>query len=1139
MKISVSISLLAVVMALNIQASTVPLDTNAAPHPGINARLFRYPTVSATQIAFVYAGDIWVAPKSGGYAQRLSSPKGEELFPRFSPDGTEIAFSGNYDGNMDIYVMSAFGGLPRRVTYHGSPDRVLGWYPDGKNLLFASMRTSEKDRFNKLFKVSAEGGLPEQLPIPYGEFGAISPDAKTLAYTPISVDFSTWKRYRGGMNPDIWLFDLKTSKAKNISHDDAADTQPMWHENTLYFLSDRDKNKRANIWAYDTKKEKFRQVTFFEDFDIHFPGIGEDEIVFENGGRLYLLDLKTEKHREVEIRVLTDKATLKPRLEDVSKYIHRSSVSPAGKRMVVEARGDLFTVPAEHGITRNITRSSGVAERFPSWSPDAKWIAYFTDRSGEYELAIRPGDGSGPGQILTKLGPGFRYGPNWSPDSKKIVFIDQAMRIHLHDIDKKETKEIDRQIWQYHGGLSAFSFSWSSDSRWLAYAGDQTNLNSAIVIYDTKNAKRHQVTSGFYDDDMPAFDPDGKYLYFRSGRSFEPVYSDMDDTWVYPNSKKLLVVTLRKDLPSPLAPRNDDELQKDKEKEKAHKEKEKADEPEKKKQPPQLDDKKDDAAELKPEKTKDEKKTDEKSTEKSETKTEPKPAKAVEIDFADFERRAVVLPAKPGYYSDIAAVSGKLLYRRLSRAGASEDKTPLLFYDLEKREEKTIVDDVDDAILAANRDKLLVRKAGSYSIIDVKESQKLDKKLRTTGLETIIDPAAEWKQLFTDAWRIERDYFYDPGMHGVNWKNMRDRYGAMLPDAVTRWDVNYLLGELIGELNSSHTYRSGGDTESAEQRSVGYLGVDYALENGAYRIKKILDGAPWDSEVRAPLKDPGVVVKEGDYLLAVNGLSIDITQEPFAAFQGLADKPAFITVNDKPSMEGSREVLVQTLASESRLRNLAWIDAKRRRVEDASKGKIGYVYVPDTGRGGQSELVRQYQGQKDKQAMIIDERFNSGGQIPDRFVEMLSRKVLNYWGVRDGRDWAWPRSAHDGPKAMLINGWSGSGGDCFPYYFQKAGIGPLIGTRTWGGLIGMTGAPSLVDNGTVSVPTFGIYNTKGDWIIEGHGVDPDIPVIDDPSLMAKGEDPQLDRAVQELLKDLRKNPPTFTNKPKYPLRAGR
>jgi len=462
-----------------------------------------------------------------------------------------------------------------------------------------------------------------------------------------------------------------------------------------------------------------------------------------------------------------------------------------------------------------------------------------------------------------------------------------------------------------------------------------------------------------------------------------------------------------------------------------------------------------------------------------------------------------------------------------------------VLYDLEKREEKTVLDDVDDVIPTAKGDKLLVRRKGEYCIIEPKEGQKFEKKLNLAGLETVVDPVAEWEQLFTEAWRLERDYFYDPNLHGVDWNLMRERYSALLKDAVTRWDVNYLIGELIGELNSSHTYRSGGDVENPPQRPVGYLGVDYALENGAYRIKKIIETASWDAEQRSPLKAPGVNVKEGDYLLAVNGQPLDISQEPHAAFQGLADKPVILTVNDKPSPDGAREVLVQTLSSEYRLRHLAWIESNRKRVEEATGGKVGYVYVPDTGRGGQSELVRQFRAQFNKAGLIIDERFNSGGQIPDRFVELLARKTLNYWGVRDGADWAWPQVAHSGPKAMLINGWSGSGGDCFPFYFKKAKLGPLVGTRTWGGLIGMTGNPLLIDDGRVTVPTFGIYDTNGNWIIEGHGVDPDVPVVDHPGLMAKGRDPQLERAITEVMKALKRNPPTEVKKPQYPVRAGR
>ncbi len=1097
---------------------------------GVDARMLRYPDVSATQIAFVYAGDIWVAPKTGGEAMRLSSPKGEESFPRFSPDGTQIAFSGDYDGNLDIYVVPATGGLPKRLTYHGDPDRMLEWYPDGKSILFASSRTSEKDRFNKLFKISAEGGLPEQLPVPYGEFGSISPDGKTLAYVPISVDFRTWKRYRGGMNPAIWLFNLETLTAKNITGNDAANSLPMWHGSKLYFLSDRDKNRRANIWCYDPSSEKSRQITTFEEFDVHFPNIGPQDLVFENGGRLYLLDLASEKYSEVHISVLTDRATLKPRLEDVSRSAHNADISPNAKRVVFEARGEIFTVPAENGVVRNLTRSSGVAERYPSWSPDGKNIAYFSDRSGEYELTLRAADGSGEEQVLTKLGPGFRYRPFWSPDSKKLVFIDKAMRVQLYDVEKKAAKEIARELWLYQDGLNGFRCHWSKDSRWIAFTQDLQNDHTAIALYDTKNGKASTVTSGYYDDDSPVFDPDGKYLYYISGRDFAPLYSDLDSSWIYPNSYKLMAVSLRKDVASPLAPRNDDEGDKDK-KDKDDNEKSKPGDSAKKKDEPKLT-------------SKSEQKADAKSDDKSEKKEgkdqkDEKPVKPVEIDLDGFEARAVMLPPKAGHYADLDALSGKLLYRQLPRAGAGEEKSTLMFFDFEKREAKTILEDVDESLLAAKGEKMLVRRKSEYAIIEPKEGQKFEKRVPVNSLETMVDPAAEWKQMFTDVWRIERDYFYDPNMHGVNWNEMRQRYGAILQDAVTRWDVNYVLGELIGELNASHTYRSGGEVENGLSRGVGYLGVDYALENGAYRIKHIVRAAPWDAEVRSPLDQPGVDVKEGEYLLAVNGLPLDTAVEPYAAFQGLADKPVFLTVNTNTSRVGARDVLVQTLSSEARLRNLAWIEHNRKKVEEASEGKIGYVYVPDTSIHGQDELVRQFRAQFNKAGLIIDERFNSGGQIPDRFVELLSRKTLNYWGVRDGEDWAWPRVANSGPKAMLINGWSGSGGDCFPFYFKDAGLGPLIGTRTWGGLIGITGCPELVDGGTVTSPTFGIYSRKGDWIIEGHGVDPDIPVVDDPSLMAKGGDPQLERAIDEVKKALKKNPPPAVKKPKYPLRGGR
>ena len=536
------------------------LAQNAVAPAPLDARLMQMPAVSKTQIAFVYAGDIWIAPKAGGTALRLSSPRGIEQFPRFSPDGSQLAFSGNYDGNIDLYVMPAGGGEPRRVTHHGSSDRLLGWTPDGQALLFSSHMTGFTERVSQLFRVSVEGGLPEKLPVAYGEFGAISPDGKTLAYTPVSTDFATWKRYRGGMAPDVWLFDLANKTAENITKNEAKDSQPMWHGKTVYFLSDRDGKQRDNLWAYDTETKATRQITHYTKADVHFPSVGPEELIFENEGRLYLLDFATEQPREVKIQVITDRATLRPRAERVAGLVRNATISATGKRVLFEARGDIFSVPAEHGVIRNLTESSGIAERFPSWSPDGRFIAYFSDRTGEYELTIRRADGKAEEQTITTLGAGFRYQPQWSPDSKKLVFIDNAMRIYLCDLETKKWTVVGKQLWMYESELTRFAVNWSADSRFFAYAADQDNRQSAIVVVDThENNKATQVTSGFYDDDLPAFDPDGRYLYYRSKRTFQPIYSESDNTWIYTNGQVLIAAPLRKDVPSPLAPRNDEE----------------------------------------------------------------------------------------------------------------------------------------------------------------------------------------------------------------------------------------------------------------------------------------------------------------------------------------------------------------------------------------------------------------------------------------------------------------------------------------------------------------------------------------------------------------------------------------------------
>lgn len=1064
----------------------------------IDARLMRYPDVSATQIAFTYANDIWLVPKAGGVAQRLSTPKGEESFARFSPDGRELAFSGNYDGNLDVYVLPVAGGLPTRVTHHPMVDRLVNWTPDGQRLLFASGMQSGKDRFNKLFTVAKEGGLPEALPLPYAEFGALSPDGKVLAYQPLTTDFRTWKRYRGGMASEIWFYDLEKKTASRLPGEGGSnDSMPMWHGGKLYFLSDRDSLKRANIWSYDLATRAFRQITFFKEYDIHFPAIGPSDLVFEAAGRLHRLELPSEKLVEVKVEVVTDRASLKPREENASKLLRHPDLSTQGKRVVFEARGELFSVPAEKGYILNLTHTPGIAERHPALSPDGKLVAYFSDRSGEYELCVRPADGSGAERQVTHLGPGFRHRIFWSPDGKRVVFADQAMRINLCDLDTGQVKVMDKGLFLFNDPLEEFRASWSPDSRWVAYPRDHINRNTVVVLYDTQTGQRHDVTSPFYNASDPTFDPDGNFLFLTTGQQFSPTYSDLDNSWVYAASTRLAALPLRKDGASPLAPRNDGDAAKE---------------------------------------GKDEGKKETDKKEGGDKKDAPKP---VAIDLAGMEARMVLLPPAAGYYSDVTAVKGKLAYRRAAHLNPTgETKATLYTYDLEEREEKAVLADLDGAQVSRDGLKVLVNRKQDYALIELKPDQKFEKKLPTGELPMTVEPQAEWQQIFNDAWRLERDMFYDPGMHGVDWKAMRARYDKLLKDCVTREDVNFVLGELIGELNASHAYRGGGDQEQPARLGVGLLGADYALENGAYRIKTILRGADWDAQVKSPLAQPGLKVKEGDYLLAVNRIPLDGRKDPWAGFQGLAGKTVLLTVNDKPSLEGARDVLVDTLASEYQLRYQAWIEANRRYVEKASQGRIGYIYVPDTGLGGQTDLVRQFRGQWTKEGLIIDERFNSGGQIPDRFIELLSRKTLNYWGVRDGKDWQWPMVAHDGPKAMLINGWSGSGGDLFPLYFKQAGLGPLIGRRTWGGLIGISGAPALVDGGNVTVPTFGIYSKAGQWIVEGHGVEPDIEVIDDPALLAQGRDPQLERAIQEVEAALKKNPPTPTPKPAYPNRSG-
>lgn len=1203
------------------------------PHGG----MLRFPDVSQSEIVFVYANDLWTVPREGGQAAPLASPPGAERFPRFSPDGQTIAFVGNYDGGVDLYTIPLAGGVPTRVTHHPARETLSGWTSDGQ-LIFNSNGMAGLARQQQVFTVDQDGGLPQRLPVPYGSAAAINDDGTWLAYTPFNRDGRTWKRYRGGLASDIWLFNLRDHSARRITDWEGTDTMPMWHGDVVYYLSDNGPEVKLNIWAYNTRTNRHTQITAFSDYDVKWPSIGpgpdrEGEIVFQHGSKLKLLDLTRGTVKEVKVTIPGDQPTIRPRIVDVSKMIQGAGISSTGKRAVVQARGDLYSVPAEKGVTRNLTASDGAFERAGAWSPDGRWIACFSDRSGEYELYISQSDGVGERRQLTHDSQTFYYHPIWSPDSKQIFFTDKAGKKYLVAIESGEVKEIDRDPW-----FNNTEASWSHDSRWLAYSKNPEDPSpSAIWLYNVESGEKHQVTSGMFADGFPAFDRKGDYLYFVSARSFAPTYSDIDTTFIYDDSQVILAVSLRDDIESPFAPESDEEdFKTDSEEEDAAEgdegdaeddndnddDQEGDDEGDGDEAPPVEDDGisgtwtctitgemvppggmqftmiltlnddnsvtgsisspmgaasltgtydpvtgaftatvapddgsvvtltgtikdgtltatvagEDFVGEMTGERTA----AEGAGGDEDESADTEKPREVVEIDLEGFERRAMTLPITPGSFGRTAVNDkNQLVYVRMSARGAAEGESIKLFdLNADTKTEKEVAAGAGDFSMSSDGKKILIARGSSLTIQPASAGGS-GKNLDLAMLKTTINPRDEWRQILTDAWRIERDFFYDPNLHGVDWRATFKRYEAMLEDAVNREDVAFIVGEMISELNVGHAYYFGGDLESSPSESVGMLGVDFEIDSGVYRIARIIEGADWDADARGPLSRSGVDVNEGDYLLAVNGVVLDTSQNPWAPFVGTVGRVIELTVSEKPEIDDdARKVLVKPLANESNLRFRAWIERNRTYVEEKTDGKVGYVYVPDTGLNGQTNLVRQFFGQISKQAMIIDERWNGGGQIPTRFIEILNRPAVNYWARRDMNDWPWPPDAHQGPKCMLINGPSGSGGDAFPYYFRKAGLGKLIGRRTWGGLVGMSGQPGLMDNAAVTVPTFGFYEMDGTWGIEGHGVDPDIDVIDDPSKMVDGGDPQLDAAIEVMLDELKRHPFVRPQRPRYPNRSG-
>ena len=1115
-----SLAALTVILSFSIASSAAASDAGHMP----DARMLRFPDVSGDKIVFSYAGDLWTVSREGGTARRLSSPKGSEMFPKFSPDGTMIAFSGNYDGNTDVYIVGAEGGSPTRLTHHPDSDMVVEWYPDGQHVLYRSRMASSSGRFNRFFKQSIEGGMPTTLPLPYGELASFSPDGSRIAFQFISREMRNWKRYRGGMASDLWLYDFLNNSSEQLTNFTGTDAVPMWHEDTIYFLSDRDEKAKLNIWAYELRTKQFKQVTKFTEYDVKWPSLGPDAIVFENGGQLHVLDLAGETTTALHIKVPDDLPQIRTELKSVSGLIQGFSLSPTGKRALFAARGEIFTVPAKHGSVRNLTNTSGIAERDPAWSPDGKQVVYLSDETGEYELTLRSSDGKGKPKQLTEGGSAFRYNPVWSPDSKQIAFSDKTGSLYIADANDGAVKFVDKDEW-----TTLSSYAWSPDSRWLTYAKNGANRHGNIMIYDTNDSTVRQVTSDFYDDSRPVFDVKGKYLFFRSNRAFSPQYGDLDDTWIYPDATQIYAVTLQADEPSPLAPRSDEEeIKEDEEKEEKKengKDEENGDKEINGADPNSTDEKAD------------EEKGEDKDDKDKKKEEGPEPVK---IDFDGFEQRVVELPIRAGNYGALASVEGKLLFLRRSREANGPSGT-LLFYDLKEREEKTVMEGIDSYELSADGKKIGYKSRSTYGIVDVGENKKSgDGKVASGDLKAWISPREEWQQIFNEAWRIQRDFFYDPHMHGVDWDAMKQRYGTLLPYVVDRADLNYIIGEMIAEMNASHAYIGGGDMEGPDRLNVGLLGCDFELDSDhdLYRISKIYEAGRWDAEPRSPLKAPGLDVQEGDYLHAVNGRPLDTSLDPWAAFQGLAGQVVALSIGRTGDVNDANDVLVKPMRSESQLRNLAWVEANRKKVEEATQGRIGYIYVPNTGTNGQNELVRQFNPQWNKEGLIIDERFNAGGQYSDRFIELLNRPTLGYVARRDHRDWRVPQVSNSGPKVMLINQWAGSGGDLFPYLFRKTELGPLVGKRTWGGVIGIFGNPGFIDGGYMTSPNAGCWFPESGYDVEGYGVDPDHDVENAPHEMAAGRDPQLETAIAVVLRLLEKEPQTPPQRPAYPNRAG-
>jgi tricorn protease len=1066
----------------------------------IEPSLLQKPTLSRTQIVFVYAGDLWIVGRDGGTASRLTTGGGVETDPKFSPDGSSIAFTGEYDGNVDVYVVPATGGVPRRLTYHPGGDLVSGWTPDGKQILFRSGRTSTNP-VPKLFTIPVDGGFPAEIPLPMGVTGSYSSDGTRLAYVPTTKFQEAWKQYRGGQTTPIWIAKLSDSNVEKLPRDNSNDSNPMWVGDKIYFLSDR--NGSVSLFAYDTNAKKVTQLVRNEGLDIKSANAGPGGIVYEQFGSLHLYDLASGKERKLNITVSGDIPGVRPRYVKVARGLSAPALSPTGARALFQARGEIITVPAEKGDARNLTNTPGAAERYPAWSPDGKLIAYFSDESGEYALHLR--DQTGMGEVKKiNLGtpPSFFYSPLWSPDSKKIAYTDKRLNLWYVDVEKGTPVKVDTNT--YENPFRVMDPSWSSDSRWITYTKQLDNRLGAVFIYSLETAKTNQITDGMSDARYANFDRNGKHLYFTASTDAGPTTGWLDmSSFNHPITRSVYVVVLRKDLPSPIAPESDEEKVAEEKKE----EKKPADGPAAA-QP---------AAAPKKEDVK------------------------VDIDFDDIGQRILTVPVPARNYTGMISGKAGILYlAETPAAGVLPGGGVILHkFELEKRKTDKVLEGVTAFALSANGEKMLFRLGGGQSIAwfivptatPVKPGEGA---LKVEDLEVYVDPKAEWRQMYAEAWRIQRDFMYDPNLHGLDLKATEAQYRPYLDSLGHRGDLNYLFTEMLGQTVLGHTFIGGGDLPEPPRTRGGLLGADYRVENGRYRFARIYNGENWNPQLRAPLTQPGVNVKAGEYLLAVNGREVRSSDSVYSFFEQTAGKSVVIRVGPNPDGTNSRQVTVVPVESEGGLRNLGWIEDNRRKVDALSSGRVAYVYLPDTGFGGYTNFNRYYFSQINKEGAVIDERFNGGGSAADYIIDYMRRPLMNMWTTREGKDFTMPVGSIYGPKAMIINEFAGSGGDLMPWLFRKANVGPLVGKRTWGGLVGIYDYPQLIDGGSVTAPRVAFYNPQGEWEVENYGTTPDIEVELDPAAWRAGHDPQLEKAVEVVMEALRKNPLPKPRKPAYP-----